>query len=308
MNRKHGISESTVGTISALLAFTLWGILPLYWKMIHQIPPLEILAHRIFWSFILVTGLLTYRNEWKEIKTVLQQKGKMGIIILAAAAITMNWGIYIWAVNTGCLVEASLGYYINPLLAVFLGMTLFKEKLSRWQITSLALAAVGVGILTIQYGRVPWIAFTLAVSFALYGVLKKLVKVSAMVSFALETAVTAPIAILYIISKQVEGTGALGFSSIGTTLLLVGAGVVTAIPLLLFAHGAQRIQLSTLGFTQFIAPTISLLIGIFIFHEQFTPTHMLSFSFIWCALLLYSISQTHLVRKEFLLQVAIQKE
>jgi chloramphenicol-sensitive protein RarD len=290
-------NSTKIGIIYALLAYTLWGILPLYWKIIDKIPSMEILAHRIFWAFIFVGILLIRNSQWKEAIETLKNRKNLLLITLAAITITINWGSYIWAVNSNHIVESSLGYYINPLIVVFFGVIFLKEKLTYWQTAALILAAVGVIILTINYGKVPWISLVLAVSFALYGLLKKLTKVSSMISLALETAIVTPFTLIYIASRQISGVGALGTITLSQTILLICSGAVTAIPLLLFAKGAKRIPLSTLGFTQYISPTISLLIGIFLYHEKFTIVHLISFGFIWLSLLIYSISQTSLVKK-----------
>lgn len=191
-----------------------------------------------------------------------------------------------------------MGYYINPLIVVFIGVLFFKERLDYWQIAALTLAFVGVCILTVQYGKIPWVSLILAFSFALYGALKKLINVQSMLGLALETALIMPFAVLLIVSRQLSGTGAIGVITSFSTLLLIGSGVVTAVPLLLFAKGAKRIPLSTLGVTQYISPTISLLLGIFVYHESFTSTHLISFGFIWCGVLVYSISQINLATKK----------
>lgn len=286
------------GVIYASLAYTLWGILPLYWKLIDNIPSSEILAHRILWAFVFVSILLTQNRQWKEFRQTLKNKKYLLLITLAAITITINWGSYIWAVNSSHIVESSLGYYINPLIVVFFGMVFLKEKLNRWQIVALSLASIGVIILTVQYGKLPWISIVLAVSFALYGLLKKLTNVNSMTSLALETAIVTPFTLIYITGRQLYGIGALGSITLVQTILLICSGAITAIPLLLFAKGAKRIPLSTLGFTQYISPTISLLLGVFLFHEKFTIIHLISFSFIWCALLIYSIPQIKFTKKE----------
>jgi chloramphenicol-sensitive protein RarD len=290
-------SSTKIGVIYASLAYTLWGVLPLYWKVIDNIPSMEILAHRIFWAFIFVGAILIRNNQWKEAIVVIKNRRNLLLITLAAITITINWGSYIWAVNSGHIVESSLGYYMNPLIVVFFGVVFLKEKLTPSQTAALILAAIGVIILTVNYGKVPWISIILAVSFALYGLLKKLTNVSSMVSLALETAIITPFTLIYIASRQMSGTGALGNVTVGQTILLICAGAVTAVPLLLFAKGAKRIPLATLGFTQYISPTISLIMGIFLFHEKFTIVHLISFGFIWFSLLIYSISQTKLVKK-----------
>lgn len=286
------LDENLTGLLYGIMAYIAWGVLPLYWKLLKVIPASEILVHRIFWSFIFVSLLLMFSQDWKKVKKVAHNKKKLIIIFLASLIISGNWGIYIWAVNTQQVVEASMGYYINPLVVFLFSVVILKEKLNKWQFLSIALAAVGVIIITTQYGKVPWIALGLAISFASYGLLKKLLKVESMVGLALETAIIAPFALVYILFLQWQGTGAIGRIPWLTLLILIGSGIVTATPLLWFAMAAQRIKFSTIGFLQYIAPSISLFLGVVIFKEPFTPTHLLSFAFIWLALIIYSLSNT----------------
>jgi chloramphenicol-sensitive protein RarD len=299
-------SRTKIGVIYASMAYTLWGILPLYWKLIDAIPAFEILAHRIFWAFIFVGLLLLRNSQWKEVLESAKNKRNLFLITLAAITVTINWGTYIWSVNSNHIVEASLGYYMNPLIVVFFGVVFLKEKLTVWQGTALSLAALGVIILTVQYGKVPWISIVLAASFALYGLLKKLTNVGSMISLAIETAIVSPLALIYIAQSQLKGVGALGNVSASQTILLICSGAITAIPLLLFGEGAKRIPLATLGFTQYISPTISLIFGIFLFHESFTTVHLISFGFIWLSLIIYSISQTSLIGKEKLANKTVE--
>jgi chloramphenicol-sensitive protein RarD len=299
-------SRTKIGVIYASMAYTLWGILPLYWKLIDTIPAFEILAHRIFWAFIFVGLLLLRNSQWKEVLEAAKNKKNLLLITLAAITVTINWGTYIWSVNSNHIVEASLGYYMNPLIVVFFGVVFLKEKLTVWQGTALGLAAVGVIILTVQYGKVPWISIVLAASFALYGLLKKLTNVGSMISLAIETAIVSPFALIYIAQSQLNGVGALGNVSASQTILLICSGAITAIPLLLFGEGAKRIPLATLGFTQYISPTISLILGIFLFHESFTTVHLISFGFIWLSLIIYSISQSGFIGKEKLVNKTVE--
>jgi chloramphenicol-sensitive protein RarD len=206
--------------------------------------------------------------------------------------ISTNWFTYIWAVNNDHIVDTSLGYYINPLLAVFLGVSVLKEKITKLQLIALILASAGIILITLQHGTIPWISLVLAISFALYGLLKKMLKVDSLTGLALETAILTPAAFAFIIFKQFNGTGAIGTISIITSILLMGAGIVTATPLLLFAKAAKSVELSTVGFLQYISPTIGLVLGVFVFNETFTKIHLLSFGFIWAALILYSFSHT----------------
>ncbi|WP_053367394.1 EamA family transporter RarD [Bacillus sp. FJAT-27245] len=286
------------GGLQAGLSYLIWGLLPIYWKLLEHVGSTEILANRVFWSFVfmlIVLGLTkklpSFLGILKSFKAERKQLYALGI---ASFLISINWFVYIWAVNNGQMIEASLGYYINPLVSVLLGMIVLKEKLSGAQYASFALALIGVAIISVSYGRIPWIALTLAVSFGLYGLAKKLIKVDSAVGLTLETMVATPIAAVYLFFLLENGTSAFLHFGLGTHLLLACAGAVTALPLLLFAEGAQKIPLSMLGFLQYIAPTLSLILGIFVYGEHFSGLQLLSFTFIWSALTLYSLSRTKL--------------
>lgn len=294
---KNKFSENTLGIIYGFLAFTIWGFLPLYWKALDQVPADEILAHRIFWSFVFIIGILFYSKHMGDLKRIYKDKKLLGLIILSSLILSFNWYTFIWGVNSGYVVEVSLGYYINPLVVIFMGIIILKEKCNIYQYIAIGLAFIGVCIMTVQYGHIPWIAVILAISFALYGLMKKLIKVEATLALAVETTAVMPIALGYIIFKQMQGTGHFLSGSTSISLLLLFCGLATAIPLLLFAKGTQRINFSTIGFLQYIAPTINLYLGIFVFKEQFTQLHLVSFSFIWLALIIYSLSKTNLIKK-----------
>lgn len=298
------MNDQKKGVIYAAASYTLWGILPAYWKLIDNVFSMEILANRILWAFVFVSLIITYNKQWEEIKSALLDKKQVFYIFISSILITINWGLYIWTVNSDRILDASLGYYINPLFVSVIAVVFFKEKLDRYKVTALALAFIGVIILTIQYGKFPWVSIALAVSFGLYGAMKKFVKANSITGLALETAIITPFTIIYIAFRQISGQGAFGREPLGVILLLMGAGIVTAIPLLLFAKGAKRIPLTTLGFTQYISPTISLILGVFVYNESFNAAHMISFCFIWLGLVVYSISQLGLLKnKENLVSV-----
>jgi len=283
------MNNNRTGIIYAISAYTLWGLLPIYWKMFTDITSLEILAHRIIWSFVFVSIILLFRGEFFRLRAVIKHKSNIYLIALAGIFITLNWGLYIWGVTSGFIVEASMGYFIEPLLMVFLGLIVFKESLNIWQLAALLSAITGVVILVVRYGKFPWFALSLAITFAVYGMLKKKIKISSMVALGLETATVLPVALSFILFRQYTGAGVFG-DSLLQNLLIIGIGPATALPLLFFAEGARRIKMSTLGFTQYISPTISLLLGIFVYKETFTVIHFISFSFIWTGLLIYSFS------------------
>jgi len=285
-------NNKNIGVLYALLAFVLWGGLPLYWKVLKTVSAEEILSNRIIWSFVFVSILMTMFKQWDKFILILKSKRNLKLIFLCSIMITVNWFTYIWAVNNNHIVYTSLGYYINPLFSVFLGVSVLKEKINKMQAISLLLAAIGVILVTIQYGKIPWIALTLAISFGLYGLFKKMLTVDSMTGLTLETAILMPVALAFVLFKQITGIGALGTDSILTTVLLIGAGIVTATPLLFFAKAAKRVELSTIGFLQYISPTIGLILGITVYKENFTSVHIISFGFIWLALIIYSFSNT----------------
>jgi len=292
------MEDTTKDTITTISAFFLWGIFPIYWKALYHVPSTEILAHRVIWSLVFMLFLLSIQGRWKETKSIIFISQDIPRFLFTSVLLAVNWLTYIWAINTNQIVEVSLGYFINPLVNVCMGMIFLRERLYRWQVLSVMLAFIGVLFLTMQYGRVPWIAFTLAFSFGTYGLLRKTAKAGSMVGLLFETAILTPIALAYTITLGIQGSGA--FFSIGlhTDVLLTGAGLVTAIPLLLFAHGARRIQYSTVGFLQYIAPTGQLLVGVFLYKELFTSTHAISFGFVWMAIIIYSISSLLSYKKQ----------
>ncbi|MGG4000189.1 EamA family transporter RarD [Anoxybacillus kestanbolensis] len=288
------MENKKLGTIYALLAYVLWGILPLYWKLLEHIEAKEILSYRIVASFFFMIALLIVQKSWSTFlhtcRLLWREKKRAIALIVASLLISVNWFIYIWAVNHNHMVEASLGYYMNPLLNVLLGVVVLKERLYKWQAVSFILAAVGVLLMTIEYGKIPWVALSLACSFALYSLVKKVISIDATIGLTVETMLVTPFALIFIIHSF--GQLHVASFSFATMLLLVGAGPATALPLLYFAKGAQHISLTFLGFLQYISPTLSLLLGVFLFHEPFTNAHVYAFSCIWTALLLFSLSST----------------
>lgn len=289
--------DNKTGIWYTLSAFTIWGILPLYWHLLKDIPASQILAHRMIWSFVFVALLLTLKKHWKQIKQVFRSKKSVLTIFGCALFITANWFTYIWAVTNGHVIDTSLGYYINPLISVAFGTIFLREKLTKWQWVALGLAAIGVGIETVTYGKVPWIALVLAVTFAFYGLLKKLLKTEAIISLGVETIVVAPFALIYLFFAE-GSQSAISNLTLTNMLLLMLSGVATAIPLLWFAEGARRVSLSMVGFLQYVSPTATLVLGIFFFHEDFNQTQLLSFVFIWIAVLLFTLSQIHWTKQQ----------
>lgn len=279
-------------------AYLLWGILPVYWKLLQNVPPVQILAHRIVWAFVFLLALLLITGKFvafcNEALQIARQPRKLATVFVVAVILNLNWLTYIWAVNSDHIVQTSLGYYINPLVSIMLGVVILKERLSMWQLIAFLLAATGVLNLTVQYGAFPWVAMVLAVTFGLYGLFKKMVNIGSITGLTLETLLTCTFAMPYLAYVIHTGSSSFGFSLAPVNLLLMGAGAVTAIPLVLFAAGTKRLPLVAVGFLQYISPTMTLLLGVMVYHEPFTRGHLLSFGFIWVGLLLFSLSRTRL--------------
>ncbi|MBE9110127.1 EamA family transporter RarD [Nodosilinea sp. LEGE 07298] len=293
-----GSSEANLGPIYALLAYSTWGLLPIYWKFFGTTSAIEVLSHRMIWSAVFLVGILVVQRRLPDLLALLRgakpdSEGSsfhpVLVLLLTASLLSFNWGLYIYGVNSDRVVEASLGYYINPLVTVLLGFVFLKERLHRGQQVAVALAVVGVGYFIWQLGTVPWIALALAVSFAFYGLLRKVVAVAPLIGLAVETLLITPITLLFVSWLGITGQGHFG-ESWSMTLLFIGAGVTTSMPLLWFNNAAKRLKLATLGFFQYLAPSLSLLLGVFVYGEPFTPVHVVTFGCIWAALLLYSVT------------------
>jgi chloramphenicol-sensitive protein RarD len=271
----------------AVGAYLMWGVLPIYWKLLRTVPALEILAHRISWSFLFLIGLIVLRSEGSSLCRAAADRKARWINACASGFIAVNWLTYIWGVNANRILETSLGYYINPLISVLLGVLFLREKLRPMQWLAVGIAALTVVYLTLQQGQLPWVAILLAVTFALYGLMKKISPLSALHGVVMETGVLTGPALLYLACSAYNGHGMFGRSSSTVNLLLACTGIVTALPLLLFAAAARRVPLSTIGLLQYISPTCGLLIGVGVYHEPFGPGRRLGFALIWLALGLY---------------------
>jgi chloramphenicol-sensitive protein RarD len=285
------------GMLYAVGAYTLWGFFPIYWKMLQDVPASEILGHRMVWSFLFVTAVLTFQRRWDWLKPVLKNRRVLALSVLTGFMLAVNWLVFLWAVNNGFIVESSLGYFINPLVSVVMGVLFLRERLRPVQWTAVAIAAAGVLYLTVGYGSPPWIALTLAGSFALYGLLRKTGALNSIQGLTMETAAMFPFAILYLLYLAVGKQGHFMQGGTLTTLLLALGGAVTAVPLILFAAGARRIPLSMVGILQYIAPTLQFLIGVFVYHEPFTTERLIGFSIIWFALFIYTVEGMVVYRK-----------
>jgi chloramphenicol-sensitive protein RarD len=290
-------SERAIGVWYTLSAFTLWGVLPLYWKALKQVPSPQILAHRIFWAFVFVLTVVLVRRRWSDIRSSISSMKNWTTCFASAFFIGINWFIYIWAVNADHVVETSMGYFINPLINVLLGILFLRERLGFWKCAAVLLALSGVMYMTLMYGKFPWIALALAVSFGLYGFFRKIAKVDSLTGLLVETAMLSPIVVTYLVVQAILGKGVFGTASASTHLLLILSGVVTATPIIWFAHGARLIPLSMVGFIQYLAPSLQLLLAVLVFREPFTRAHLISFSLIWGALALFSLSHTSWMKR-----------
>lgn len=281
--------EQKIGGSFAVSAYTLWGIAPLYFKQLAFVPAMEILLHRIVWSFLLLAIILTALQQWPKVQAVLRQPKLLAAMLGTALLLAGNWGLFIWAVNNGHMLDASLGYYINPLLNVLLGMLFLGERLRKLQWAAVVLAAIGVVFQLITYGSLPWIALVLAGSFALYGLFRKKLAVDAISGLFVESLLLLPLALWYWWSVADSGASNLMANSLSLNLTLMAAGIITTIPLLCFIAAARRLQLSTMGFFQYIGPSFMFVFGVFLYQEPLASERLLTFGLIWTALLVYSL-------------------
>lgn len=275
------------GIWNGLAAYALWGFFPIYWKLLYQVPALQVIGHRIGWSFLLLIGVILLTRQWENFRSAALAPKVIAIYAIAGVLLTINWLIYVWGVNSGFIVETSLGYFINPLISVVLGVVFLRERLRTMQWIPIGLATAGVIYLTVTYGRLPWIALSLAFSFGIYGLVKKLAPLGSLYGLTLETALVFPIALLYLVFIQSTGTGAFLQHGPLTDILLIGTGAVTSIPLLMFASAARQIPLTMIGVLQYIAPTLQFLIGVFLYHEPFNQSRLIGFSLVWFALIIF---------------------
>jgi chloramphenicol-sensitive protein RarD len=276
------------GILYAVAANGAWGILPIFWKSLHDVPAGQILANRVVWTVVFLLVVIFVSRDWANFRAAITPKTVFSYGV-AGILLGINWLGYIWGVNAGYIIEASLGYFINPLVSVMLGVIFLRETLPVRQWIPVALAAAGVVYLTVGYGSPPWLALLLAFTFGFYGLVKKTAPLGSLHGLTLETAAMFLPSLVYLVFVENEGIGVLGHAGITTHILLVMTGVVTALPLLLFAAGTRLNQLSTMGFLQYISPTLQFLIGIFLYGETFSPTRLIGFSIIWLALLIYSV-------------------
>lgn len=278
-------------------AYVVWGLFPLYWPLLEPATAVEILAHRVLWSLVVVLVILLCWRRGRQLLELLRTPARWGVLALAGAVIGVNWGLYIWGVNNGHVVEVALGFFINPLLAVLVGVLAFRERLRPLQWAAVGLGAAAVAVLTLGYGRLPWLALVLATVFVTYSVLKKKADVDAVESLSVETAALTPAALVYVLVLGVTGGATFGHVSVGHTLLLMSAGAATAIPLLFFGAAAIRIPMTYIGMLQYLTPTGQFFIGVFVYGEAMPPGRLAGFVLIWLALLLLGLDGLNAVRR-----------
>lgn len=297
MAQQSTSGDTPQGLGFAVTAYVLWGFLPLYMKLLAHIPPAEVVAHRVFWSVPLAGGLLLALRRVSDLRAALRSPRVLAMACVTAALISLNWGIYVWAVGSGHALEAALGYYINPLFSIALGAVLLGERLSRGQLAAVALAGVAVVILTIEAGSLPLVALGLMVTWGFYAFFKKSLPVGPNQGFLLEVLILTPPSLAYLGYLLATGQGHFGQSAYDTWLLL-GCGVVTAVPLIIYANGAKLLTLSTIAILQYIAPTLIFLNAVFVFGEPFDGARLVAFPMIWVALVIYSVSLLRKIRRE----------
>ncbi|UFS70110.1 EamA family transporter RarD [Geomonas sp. RF6] len=294
--------ESRRGVLCGLAAYLVWGFFPLFFKLVSHIPPLEVVAHRIVWSMLFLAVLVTVSGRWGEIRSAFRVWKTFATLCCSTVLIAANWLIFIYAIGKGEVLQSSLGYFMNPLVNVLLGFLLLRERMQRLQAVSLLLAVVGVAVSAVTLGAVPWIAILLAITFGLYGLLRKTVAVDSLVGLSMETFLAGPMALVLLVNLGLTGRGAFLAGPAADTGVLILCGVVTAVPLLFFAAAARRLRLMTMGFLQYITPSLHFLQAVWLYHEPFTAANLASFLCIWSGLALYSWSAISTARRDIVLR------
>lgn len=297
MNNPSQAGDARSGVLIGLLAYTMWGVFPIYFKLVASVPPFEVLGHRILWAVPFGALIIFARRQWREVAAAIVDRTMLAWLTLAAVCISANWLIYIWAIQNERIFETSLGYYINPLMFVAVGALMLGERLRRLQAVAVALAASGVLFLTFSGGALPWVALSLGALFTAYGVIRRQIAVGAMPGLFIETALLLPFAAAWIGWLVLRGEAAISEGSAGLAALLVAGGPITVVPLLCFAIAAKRVSLTTIGFLQFLAPTLQFLVGIY-YGEPLTPAHVVCFVCIWTAVLVFSLDALRVGRKK----------
>jgi chloramphenicol-sensitive protein RarD len=292
------VPDSRRGLLLGAGAYALWGLFPLYWPLLEPAGAVEILAHRIVWSAVTMLVVITLWRRRARVRAVLEDRRATVLLTVAAVTISFNWATYIWGVNNGRVVEAALGYFINPLVTVLMGVLILQERLRSLQWVAMGIATVAVVVLTIDYGRPPWVALVLAFSFGTYGLAKKQAGVDAVESLTFETLLLAPVALGYILFLVATGDSSFGTHGLGHALLFTTTGIVTAVPLLLFGAAAIRVSMVSLGLLQYLAPTIQFALGVFVFHEDMPPGRWAGFTLVWLALLIFTVEALNHRRRQ----------
>lgn len=295
------MKESRTGLLCGIAAYVIWGTFPLYWPLLEPAGAVEILAHRVFWSALSMLAVVLLLRRVRRIRALVRDRRKLGLLALAAVVITLNWGGYIWGVNNGRVVETSLGYFINPLVTVLMGVLILHERLRRLQWIALGIASLAVVVLTVDYGRPPWIALLLAMSFATYGLAKKKANAAAVESLTVETVLLAPIAVAFLTWLAWQGGAEFGGHGASHAWLFVSTGVVTAIPLVLFGAAATRVSMVSLGLMQYLAPILQFGLGVFWFGEEMPPGRWAGFVLVWVALVLFTLETVNHRRRQLVL-------
>ncbi|MDQ6861845.1 MAG: EamA family transporter RarD [Verrucomicrobiota bacterium] len=290
--------EERTALLAGIGAFGFWGIIPIYWKFLASVPAAEILAHRFVWTTAFLVSLLTWQGRWAEVRAAMRTRRTMFYCLASGIAISCNWLMFIWAVNVGRVLETSLGYFMTPLVNVLFGAFFLRERLTRLQVASVILATVGVLNLAFGYGRVPWIALGLCVSWGFYGLLRKNSGTAAIPGLFFETTMLLPLAIVFLVFLHVRTGGIFGVPHWGLSLLLISSGFVTGLPLVWFGYAARHLRLTTIGFLQYIAPSGTFFLGVFLYHEPFTRAHLITFSLIWIALAMFTYEMIRLWRAQ----------
>jgi chloramphenicol-sensitive protein RarD len=285
------------GYLFGLLAYAVWGFFPLYFHLLLPAGPLEILSHRVIWSLVFVALAITALRRWSAIRELIRHRDKVLGLCVAAVLVGVNWFVYVYGVNSGHVVETSLGYFINPLISVLFGVFVFRERLRPAQWTAIGIGALAVAVLTVKYGKLPWIALSLAVSFASYGLAKKRIGAAPTDGLLLESSVLALPALVYLATLTAQGRSTFGSDGVGHTALLILAGLVTAVPLMLFAAAANAIPMTGLGMLQYTAPILQLAVGVWVFHEPMPPARLVGFGLVWLALVVFTWDAVRNVRR-----------
>ena len=287
-SRSRSPHQDRSGLIAGIAAFGLWGVIPIYWKLLRATPAIEILAHRFVWTTLFLIALLTWQQRWPEIRQITRSRAALTYCLTSGIAISVNWLTFIWAVNAGRIIETSLGYFMTPLVNVLFGAVFLRERLTRMQLVAVSLAAAGVLILTFGYGKFPWVAIVLCTSFGIYGLLRKKSGTRPIAGLFLETTLLAPLAFAFLVALHYRDAFVFPRTSIAHALLLCSTGIVTGLPLVWFGHAVRHLRLTTLGFLQYLSPTGSFLVGVLLYHEPFSTGQLITFVLIWIGLAIFT--------------------